>query len=126
VGQLVDQRVDVQCPLEWRQNTTEQWTVPGNRLRDYVMTLDGSAALQVVDDDGGQDHPIQVARTGLKQPEIKFFWVSTSAEGATEQQAVSVQISNVDGNSYNVSSTYRVCSPTVSATAILGTAGILP
>ncbi len=124
IGQLVDQIVEVQAPAAWKTNLAYQWSVPGNILRSYDMTASAATPFGVTDDDGGQPFPAQ--HTGYKQAEIRFFWVSTAAEGAMDQDTVSVHITNVNGQNYDVSSNYQVNTPTVSATATLGTAGIDP
>jgi hypothetical protein len=123
IGQMVDQYVSIQCPPEWRQNPTYQWSVDGNALRDYVTAPAGWArTYPLVDDDGGQDHPLQVPATGLKKSEIKFFWVSTDT--VTDEQDVNVQVGNIHGETYQVSSRYHVTRPTSTATGWMGTSGV--
>ena len=114
VGQMVDQYVNVQCPPEWRQNPTYQWTVPGNVLRDYVIAQNTATTLPLVDDDGGQTDPVQLPRTGRKCSEVKFFWVSTDgAAGDPDIRTVSISVGNINGISYTITSKYEVYNPSV-------------
>jgi hypothetical protein len=64
------------------------------------------------------------ASTGYRCSEITFFWVSTASTSTPDDNKVSVVVSGVNGNSYTVSSNYQVHTPSSTATATMGTAGI--
>jgi hypothetical protein len=126
VGQMVDLVADVEGPAALIGNPTYQWTVPGNvdhYWSESGTNGDGAAQVIPLTSDDAEDAGDSVQHTGTSDDEVQFFWTWAASPGFTPM-AVSVQIGNIGGRNFGAKTTFDLQTPSVTANAAQGVAGV--
>lgn len=106
VGQQIYMTTVVVTCSSCSPNFTSQWTIPGNKVKDYVV-LCNVANNECQDPTSGTVTPL----TNFSDREIKYYWID-GADGRQVQYTVTV-----NGRQYSKTATFNVKRPTATVTS---------
>ena len=103
VGQHI--AVAVSVPVPNTMPVTQQWTVPGDRIKNFAETTGDYAVNPVVPCTG---HKVDLPAADLQQSGVSFYWYNGSFGGTSNN--VTVQVT-VDGKSITLTGKIKVFRP---------------